>query len=154
MAMIQSTLATEFLNLDPEIDETDAAENMAEAYRVYSLTAEANGITILSAGSAAGKTAMKSALAGMSASGAGAGKMQSAVNAFWAAAIPPGWPTNIGFSAQSGTMGGLQGTFDSNTSGSVDKATATAAIAGVFHGASSGADGTVTFPGPIVATIF
>ncbi len=151
--MTSADLATRMALIDPEAGETAAIENFAEAYRLYTIGAECNMILVVIAALSLGKTAMISALSGMSAAGAAAGKMQTSINSFWAATIPTGWPTNVGFVVQSGTMAGLQATFDSNTTGSKSKTDSIAAFALDFHNATSSAGGTCTFPGPVVAPI-
>jgi hypothetical protein len=155
MMMDQSNLSTLLQGQVPTDSESVAAQNLAEAYATYAIDAEANLIQILAPGVAAGKAAMLLALVGLSVPDQSATIIQAAVAVFWAAAVVPGWPTQTGSTPQiaAGLATVLAVSFANNTAFDNDLATAAGAVAGDIHAASSNAGGTVTFPGPVVATI-
>ena len=83
--MIQATLANELKSLKPTNIELEAAQALTNAYGVFASAAAGSGIPISPAGVESGKTAMLSALTGMSAPGAGTTAIPTAVIAFWTA---------------------------------------------------------------------
>lgn len=156
MAMSPATLAAQLLGDAPAATEADAVAALAGAYGVFAKDAAA-GVPITDAGVSLGKAAMATALAGVSAPGAGASVLSSAVQAFWVAvaggiaasfagalAVVP--PPNAGLSAS------LAVTFAANTSAAASKADATAAVAADMH-AEAVVGGVVTFPGPVTIPI-
>jgi len=92
MVMIANTLAAELEKMAPTTVEVDAAAALSAAYEVFAKDAMGSGVPILPAGPAAGRVAMFAALSGMSATGAGAAIMSSAIILFWATSAPLGWP--------------------------------------------------------------
>jgi len=131
MAMAKATLATQLQNMTPTDQEATAITNLVNAYGTFA-TAAAAGAAVPTAGNiTAGKTAMQAALVGMSASGAGAGKIAAGIIAFWAAAVVPPWspavsgtpPPNAGLAAL------LTTTFANNTAGALSLADCADAVA-------------------------
>lgn len=153
MSMSQATLKTELVAMDLYGQEAQAVVAWAAAWSAYFADAETNSIPINPLALPTAEAALASALLGMSGSGAGAGKIQAGIQAWWGAMVaapstfwtgctlitpPPGL---------SGIAAALQPVFDSNTSGGVTEDAAYNAIAGVFHPANLG--GKATFPGPL-----
>lgn len=151
MTMLQATLKSELVNMDLYGDEAQAVVAWAAAWSAYFADAETNGIPIESAALPTAETAMAADLLGISASGAGAGKIQAGIQAWWGAivATPSAfWPGCILVTPPPGLSGiatALQSAFDANTSGGVTEDAAYNAIAGVLHPANLG--GEATFPG-------
>lgn len=157
MSMLQATLKSELVAMVLYGEEAPAVAAWAAAWSAYFADAETNSIPINPAALPAAEAAMAAALLGMSASGAGAGKIQAGIQAWWNAMVaapatfwagctviapPPGL---------SGIAAALQSAFDSNTSGGVTEDAAYDVIAGIFHSANLG--GQATFPGPLVFPI-
>ena len=151
MTMSQATLKTELVNMDLYGEESLAVAAWAAAWSTYFADAETNGIPIESAALPAAEAAMASALLGMSGSGAGAGKIQAGIQAWWGAMVAaptaffPACILIVPPAGLSGIEAALQPVFDSNTSGGVSEDAAYNAVAGVFHSANLG--GEATFPG-------
>lgn len=157
MAMSQSVLAGQLVNLVPAATEATAITRLADAYATFATDAAAGAVPITTAGVALGKAAMQLALIGISTPGAGAAVLTSAVQAFWSAvagglatsfsgatAIVP--PPNAGLQAL------LVTTFGTNTASQASLGAATNAVAtALYNQAIIG--GTATFPGPVVSPI-
>jgi len=135
MALLQSKLATQLLNLVPEATEAAAITNITDAYGIYAADAVAGAAAIPAANVTSGKSAMSAALVGMSAPGAGAAVLAAGVIAFWVAAVVPPWPPAIGGTPplNAGLAALLATTFATNISTSASLAIATAAIAANMH---------------------
>lgn len=156
MAMVEATLATELQNLTPTSTESSAITALVDAYATYAADAEA-ATPIKSTGIDLGKTAMASALSGMSASGAGLTIIPNAILAFWngvAAGLATSFDGATAISAPPhATLETLfAATAAANTSGSKTLIEATEAIAADMH-ANAIVGGTVTTPGPTVTPI-
>lgn len=153
MAMSAAVLATQFANVLPEADEADAIANFADAYAVYAAFATAAS-PILPAGVALGKAAMVLAMAGLSGSGAGAGKLKDGVVAFWGA-VALGLATS--FAGATAILRptfpalDLQPDFDDITDNSKTQAQAALILATTLH--TEKTNGTVTTAGPTVTPI-
>lgn len=156
MAMAQSTLEQELLNLDPQPTEAGAAAILTDAYGAFVLEAEAGGVMISEVGVDLGKAAMLPALTGMSLGNA---------ETFWSAAVIAFWGAVAG--ALTGSFAGatlitppphaglstlLSAAFTANIATQASKETAMAVLAAVFYSQAI-VGGTVTFPGPVVAPI-
>jgi hypothetical protein len=157
MAMSASALATQLLNLTPVATEATAIARLADAYAAFASSAIAGVAPITPAGVALGKAAMSSALVGVSAPGAGAAVLASAVQAFWVAvagglATSFATATAIAAPPNAGLQVALAATFASNTASRADLATATQAVATVLHNQAI-IGGGVTFPGPVISPI-
>lgn len=157
MPMTQAVLATQLQGMTPVSSEPAAIATLANAYAVFAADAVAGAAPITAAGIALGKAAMSTALVGMSSAGAGAGKLVTAVQAFWVA-VAGGLATSFaGATAivpppNAGLLALLTATFAANTSTSADLATATNAVATNLRDQAI-IGGTVTFPGPVVSPI-
>jgi hypothetical protein len=153
MAMSANTLATELKNLALYDTELAAANAWADAFDVYFKEAIAGTVgQVLAAGLTNCKSAMVSALSGMSQTSQGATKIQAGIAAYWSAIIPASaWsgctlvtpPPTL-----SNLIAALQATFTSNTSPTQTKDAAMQAIADTIHGINS-SGGAATFPAPI-----
>ena len=151
------TLRDELLALAPTNSEASAIDTLSNAYATYALGAEAGGVTITPAGVDLGKAALKPALVGMSASGAGLSIIPAALLAFWVA-VAAGLATSfVGATLitpppHAGLAAAFAALMPLNTAGNISKADAVLSVANMFHAAAI-VGGTVTFPGPIVAPI-
>ncbi len=157
MAMSQSVLAAQLLNLVPSPTEAAAVITLANAYGVFAAGAVAGAVAITAPGVALGKAAMQAALVGMSAPSAGAVVLTAAVQAFWAA-VAAGLSTSFPAATavtpppHAGLQALLVSTFAANTAAGADLATATQAVATALHNQAI-IGGTVAFPGPVVSPI-
>jgi hypothetical protein len=143
-------LKTELASLALTLNESDSITTLVNAYGTYATDAQTSvtNIPILPAGIVLGKAAMSPALVGMSVSGQGATKLQSAITAFWvAAAIPVSFTGSTGVvpPAISTLSSLLVPTFVTNTSGSKNKTDSIAAFATDIHTATLTPPGVVTF---------
>lgn len=151
MAMSQTTLKDEMVAMGLFGTEADAIDTWTAAWSAYFADAETNGIPVTPASLPTAESAMAGALAGMSASGAGAQKIQDGITAWWGAvaAVPADFFTgSILITPPPGLSGikdALQTKFDENRDGKVTEDAAYNAIAGVLHPANLG--GIATFPG-------
>ncbi len=142
MPLVQATLASELLALEPVGDEAGAIDNLAGAWENYFAGASVLGIPTTGGALAGATTAMKGALVGMSVAGAGAAKLQAGIVAFWAvvavsaatiwATVPPPLsatpPPGLG-----GIAAALTPVFVSNAAGSLSLADSANAVAAVLH---------------------
>lgn len=150
MAMLQATLKTELVAMELYAVEVDAVSALAAAWSTFFSDAETNGIPILPAALGTAETAMIVALTGMSATGAGAAKIQDGITAWWGvivAAPASFWPGCILVTPPptlSGIAAALEAVFVANTSGSLSEEDAYNAIAGVLYPNNLG--GIATFP--------
>ena len=159
MTLSQATLKSEMVAMDLYGNEAQAVVAWAAAWSAYFADAETNSIPIEPAALPTAEAAMAAALLGMSASDAGAGKIQAGIQAWWGAmvAAPSAfWPGCTAIAPPPGLSGiatALQSAFDSNTSGGVTEDAAYDAITGVLHPVNLG--GQATFPGapPLVFPI-
>ena len=156
MARASATLETELLNLVLYGTEGAAITAWVDAFGVYfSDATTVTGGAILAAGVTAAKTAMATALVGLST--AGAASLAAGVSAFWAAGVaaPVTWwaaATVITIPPALATLQTeLENTFAQNISEEASKAVCMQRIAGKIHTACNA--GTATFPGPIVNPI-
>lgn len=131
-------------------DEASAVTALVDAFLYYFADMESGGIPVVPAGVEATQAAFAGALSGMSASGAGAAKIQAALQAFWAALVPAVcWPGALAIvppPGLSGVASGLSGVFASVVSANKTKDEAASLVAGVIHPAMAG--GVVNFPPP------
>ena len=154
--MTASTLANALDDLGNVDNEAAVLNSWAASYTAYMMESLVNGISPLNSSLFAScETAMKSAMVGISASGAGGAKIVAGVKAYWGAvalAFATIWilvPPLITFSvlptgvltpgAELAFQGNLEAVFLSNTSGSLSRVDAYAAIASIIHSNSSGA---------------
>ncbi len=157
MAMVQATLATQLQNMIPVNLEATAITNLVNAYGTYASTATGAGVPIAAPGVTIGKTAMSTALVGMSATDAGRTLIPAACLAFWTAACAAFATTFPGSIASTPPPHvtlptSFLTTVDANTSGSLGLVASMKAIAAVMH-ADAIIGGTVTLPGPTVGPI-
>lgn len=153
MVMSAATLASNFDAMALASTEAAAITAWAQAYTDYVAQARCGAVNVnVLAINAAPKSALAAALVGMSASGAGAAKMQAGLVAFWAAIVGtraicfPGASFATPPPGTAGLAAALASTFAANAAPGVTKTAALASIASVFHAASSG--GTCTFGVP------
>jgi hypothetical protein len=159
MAMSKAKLQTKLSAVVPVATEAAAIENLAEAYAQHvkddPVGTGAQALTpILAGGVALGKAAMVTALAGMSVSGAAAGKIKAGLQAFWAAVaggLTTSFASAIAITPPPFSSLNLQAVFDAVTAGDYTQAQAADAIATEIHANVGG--GTVTTPGPVVTPI-
>lgn len=159
MALVSSTLASGLLAMTPTVAEATAISNFANAWTSYFQGASVMGTP---AGSlAAAKSALQSALVGMSATGAGPAKIQAGITAFWGVIVSSGptiWvipPNTITLVTAPPTLGGisaaLSAIFASNAADPTKTlAQATNAIATALH-TNGGLGGIATVQPPPVA---
>lgn len=153
--MTAAKLKTELQNLTPTGTEAAAASTLATGWDTYFADSASNGVPY--SGAPGPKSAMQSALSGMSASGAGAAKIQAAVTAYWTAIVGapavafPGATLVTPPATLSTIAAALAPVFASNVSGGVSLSTAAQNVANALHPLNLG--GTATFPGPVVAPI-
>jgi len=158
MAMTQAKLADELKALDPTDSEPSAISNLATAYANFALDAVGNGIPVVPAGVELGKTAMASALTGMSTNGLTA--IPTAVIAFWGA-LCAGFATSFPGSAgatpppHASLTASFAPLMAANASGGLSKDAAMDALATLLYGeAIIGGivllPGTPPVPGPIL----
>lgn len=158
MALLIATLKAELVTLASAhaVDEAAAITAWGDALGVYWAGATANGIPIVGSFVILGVTAAKAALVGMSADGAGFGKIQAACIAGWAAmALPGAFTTNTAAIPPTGLAGlaaALQTAGDANTAGDKSIDDACQALADVWQPLTI-TGGTATFPGPVVFPI-
>lgn len=158
MALLIATLKAELVTLagaHPE-DETAAIAAWGDSLGVYWAEAESNSITISSAAVVLGVAAAKLALVGMSADGAGFGKIQAACVDGWdAMAIAGAFDTNTAAIPPTGITGlaaVLQTAGDTNVDEDKSIDDACQALANVWQPLTI-TGGTATFPGPSVFPI-
>lgn len=156
MAMSQSVLSTQLAaSMGPAATESAAIDNLVAAYAIYA--ADATALTsILSAGIDLGKTAMASALVGMSAPGAGAAKFVDGFQEFWVGVAGGLTASFAGATAISpppfaGLLAALQPVFDANRDLARSLEDSMDALATAIHLEVTG--GTVTTAGPTVTPI-
>jgi len=152
MALLQTTLAAELLNLIPTDSEATGIQTFTNAYGDYAAAATANAVVLSPAGIALGKAAMSAALVGISASGVGLTKIPAAIIAFWTAIAGSAATSFSGaVSAVAPPHVNLATDFAAvaidNVEAEKTQADAADAIAAVFHN-NAIVGGTVTFPGP------
>lgn len=157
-------LLTDMFAGPPTDDEPTVIDYMAIKWRAFFGTTSVLGSTAVDGVLGGADTAFRSALVGVSASGAGAQKMQDAMSAFWSAAIaiaPTVWITVPLIAGGSGVLPGglggmaasLQPVFDSNTASALSLSASAAALGPSILGAQSG--GTVNLvPPPPGGTLF
>lgn len=155
MSMSSSVLASELLAVQPEALEPDAIENLAEAFANYCKDAAAL-TPILAPAIATAKTAFIGAASGLSNSGAGAGKIVAAIQAFWTSIAAGGTSSFAGATAispafSSLSAGAISPVFTANIDGALSQSAATSALALAIHATRTG--GTVTTAGPVVTPI-
>lgn len=155
MALAAATLSTALAGAGFTSSDAATAQAWSAAFATYAAGAQA-ATPILAAGVTLGRTAMESALAGMSAPNQAAPRLAAGVAAFWAAVAgglaasfagataitPPTYP---------GLEGALVACFDANRDSAATLAQAMDAITGVMHSIRAG--GSVTTPGPTVTII-
>jgi len=158
VALLIATLKSELVSLasSHSADETAAITAWGDALGVYWAGATANGIPIVGSFVTAGVTAAKIELVGMSADGAGFGKIQAACVAGWAAmALPGAFTTNTAAIPPTGITGlaaVLQTAGDTNIAGDKDIDDSCQALADVWQPLTI-TGGTATFLGPVVFPI-
>lgn len=161
MALVSSVLASGLLSMTPTVSEATAIANFANAWTSYFQGASVAG-TPATAGTLNGaKSALQSALVGMSATGAGPAKIQAGIIAFWNTVVASAtsiWiipPNTITLVTAPPTLGGLAAAltsvFASNAADPTKTlAQATNAIASVLH-SNGGLGGIATVQPPPVA---
>lgn len=95
MALSESTLAAEFGAMPLTMDEDEAADNLSTAWDNFFQDAVCNAVPVTSGTTAGAKAAMKTALVGMSAPGAGPLLFETSLIAYWgvvATSAPAIWP--------------------------------------------------------------
>lgn len=153
MAMSASTLSTQLQSMTPTMVEATAISNFATAWATYFGSAAAGAAAYVP--NPSHKSAMMSAMVGISVPGAGALAIQNGVTAFWVAVVsslafagsiavvpPPTLPTIA-------TL--LTPVFAANTAGALSLAASCTAIAAVLHTNNLG--GTATLPPAVVTPI-
>lgn len=157
MTLSVSTLADGLEALEPTESESAAISAIVAAWDSYFAGATVNGVAATPGSYAAGLSAMQSALAGMSADGAGAAKLAAAVTAFWSGIaalattiwvtapvvlVPPIVPPP-GLGSLAAALGSA---FAASASGSSSLADSAAAVAAALH--ASGGLGAIV-PGSV-----
>ena len=142
MALSETTLANELLNLSPTTSESDVIKALANAISAHAAEAEAI-TTILQSGVDLGSDAMKLAMVGISnpIDGVAAAKLGAGVRAYWAA-VALGLATSFELATAIvpplfvGLESALQAVFDANIANKRDLSSATSEIAQVIHAAT------------------
>ena len=160
MALTAATLADGLKALTPTDNEADAIAAFSAAWEAYFAKATVLGVAVNGGSLAGALGALEAALVGMSATGAGAAKLQAGVVAFWgivatsAAAIwtmvPPVPPPTAATppAGITGIAAALVPVFASNTSGSVDLDTSATNVANVIHPLNLGGIAVIPPPPP------
>jgi len=143
--------------MTPVETEAEAIANFVSAWDAYFAGASVNGVPATPGSYAAGLAAMQGAMTGLSAPNGGSVAIQAGITAFWSAIA--GLATGIWLTAPvvlvppivpppglGGISAALTSVFTSNTSGSVDLATAANNVAAALH--SSGGLGALV-PGSV-----
>ncbi len=148
MALAAATLKTGLAAMAPTMSEATAINNFVSAWNTYFSAASAGGVVPVTPGSLTPALGlMQTALSGMSASGAGAAKIQAGILAFWggvASAAAAIWPTATTINPPTGPAGvtglasALTSVFSANQSGNLSLNDAAQAIATAIHGTQSG----------------
>lgn len=143
MTLSQSALADGLETLTPTQSEATGIQRFTDAFRTYFEGATVDGIVAVPATLVAPANAMAAAMVGVSASGAGAAKIQAGIVAFWAsvaAAAATVWPGHgpVVISATvppglAGLAAALTTVFAANVTARASLADASAAIAAVIH---------------------
>lgn len=155
MAMSAATLSTQLQNLTPTTSEATAIGRFVNAWGNYFAASAANGVPYTV--NAAHFSAMQSAMAGASAPGAGAAKIQAGIVAWWASVLSTFAATYAGSIALvvpttiTTIAAALTPVLASNTAGGLSLASACTQIANTIHPLNLG--GTATFPPAVVAPI-
>ena len=156
MPMSQSVLADELAKMTPTDQESVAIQRLVDAYGKFA--SDAMSLTpILPAGVELGKTAMKAALTGMSAPGAGLVSIPTSIVAFWGA-VAGGLAASFAAATvivpppNAALPAAFPAVMVANTVGSLSRAASTAAMAaGMYADAIIG--GTTTTPPAVVTPI-
>jgi hypothetical protein len=160
MPLTQTTLADGLKALEPADNEGDAIAALSAAWEAYFAEATVLGVAVNGGSLAGALGALEAALVGMSATGAGAAKIQAGIVAFWgvvatAAAsiwtmVPPVPPPTAATppAGITGIAAALVPVFASNTSGSVDLDTSADNIAAVIHPLNLGGIAVIPPPPP------
>lgn len=152
MALVAATLGTGLGAMTPTSEEALAIDAMVTAWESYFSAAMAGPIPVVPGSLSAALATLRGALSGMSSANAGAGKIQSAISAFWATVAGSAgsiWPAAISATPPpglGGIAGALSGIFAANTSGSIPLSTAANNIANAIHPLQLG--GIAVFPPP------
>ena len=158
MALSQAKLELVFQGA-PAITEQDAIDILADRFLDFFLDSTVTGASAVQGALAAAETAFRAAAIGLSQAGQSAAKVQSAISAFWTAALasaPTVWVTIPLIVPGSGTppptIGGisaaLTSVFASNQSANANLATASAAAATAIMPTQLGATVTLSPPPP------
>ena len=153
MTLVKDTFATELETMIPTASELEARERFAAAWTAYFYDASVAGTPCAPLSLVAAEAAMVATLAGMSTSGQGASKVQSAVSAFWAIVVSNGasiWTGTIApYTAPpaiSGIAVALKAEFDANIAAKNSLEDAVVGVAQVLHD-NGGLGGIATMPG-------
>ena len=158
MPLLVATLKVELVTIASAhpADEAAAITAWGDALAVYWTGATSNGIPIVGSFVTAGVAAAKAALIGMSADGAGFGKIQAACVAGWAVmALPAAFGANTAAIPPTGIAGltaALQAAGDANVTGDKSIDDSCQALADAWQPLTI-TGGTATFPGPAVFPI-
>lgn len=160
MPLNQDTLATELEAMVPSEDESAAISNLANAFHNYFLESSVLGIPATPTPLEAAKTAMEGALTGLSSTSSLA--IQTGITAYWGAVTPIAptvWvtvPPIVSATPPPGLTGisaALDAVFPANTTGELNLADASAAIAAAIHPTQLGGIAVITPPPPTTAPI-
>ena len=155
MVLAAATLASGLANMAPTDSEGSAIQAFVDAWEAYFDQSTVAATQATHGSYPTALSAMAAAMAGCSASGAAAAKIQAATVAFWSALAPLAavvWqpsvvlvPPAVPPPGLSGIAAALAPVFTSNQGGNLSLSAAANAVAGALHSANAGG----TVPGSI-----
>lgn len=157
MAMDVSTLQSNLRGLGLFATEADAITGWAAAFADYfegdgvTVGAQSNGVYVAAAAIPAARSAMESALVGMSAASMAGARIAGGISAFWSALVPStAWPTTTGITPPGGLatlQSQLESDFATNVTGGASTSAAMDRIGETIHLANQG--GSAQWPAPV-----